>query len=134
MERPRSISVRRTGHDRFRWRKKTVHGISILLQANKKFFTEESAKMNLPSFRCATNWLTRKKEYSSQPHDGGSGHPYAQKFFSDPGKQNGLYWPVSSGESESPIGSLVASAAVEGYAKDSGQQRQPFQGYYFLVF
>jgi hypothetical protein len=74
-----------------------------------------------------------EKEYSSQSHDGGSGHRYAQKFFSDPGKHNGLYWPVSSGESESPIGPLVASAAAEGYTKDPDQKQQPFQGYYFRV-
>jgi hypothetical protein len=72
-----------------------------------------------------------EKEYSSQPHDGGPGHQYAQKIFSDPGKHNGLYWPVSAGESESPIGPLVASAAAEGYANGSDQKHQPFQGYYF---
>jgi len=74
-----------------------------------------------------------EKEYSSQPHDDGSSHKYAQKIFSDPGKHNGLYWPVSSGETESPIGPLVASAAAEGYTKDPNQNLQPFQGYYFRV-
>jgi hypothetical protein len=74
-----------------------------------------------------------EKEYAAQSHDGRAGHRYAQKFFSDPGKHDGLYWPVSSGETESPIGPLVASAAVEGYTKDSEQQRQPFQGYYFRI-
>jgi hypothetical protein len=90
-------------------------------------------KNELAVIQICRELVDAEKEYSSQPHDGGSGHPYAQKFFSDPGKHNGLYWPVNSGESESPIGPLVASAAVEGYAKDSGQQRQPFQGYYFRI-
>jgi Protein of unknown function (DUF2950) len=29
---------------------------------------------------------------------------YAQKFVSDPGKHNGLYWPVAEGQTPSPLG------------------------------
>ena len=42
---------------------------------------------------------------------------YAQKFVSDEGKHNGLYWNASNRENESPIGPLVAYASSEGYAK-----------------
>jgi len=72
-----------------------------------------------------------QKEYYGQPHDGDSGSQYAQKFSSDPGKHNGLYWQASAGEGESPIGPLMASAAAEGYPADL--QPQPFQGYYFRI-
>ena len=37
-------------------------------------------------------------------------HEYAQKIFSDEGRQDGLYWQVATGEPESPIGPLVAKA------------------------
>jgi hypothetical protein len=72
-----------------------------------------------------------QKEYYGQPHDGDPGSQYAQKFSSDPGKHNGLYWQASAGEGESPIGPLMASAAAEGYSADL--QPQPFQGYYFRI-
>ena len=72
-----------------------------------------------------------QKEYYGHPHDGDSGSQYAQKFSSDPGKHNGLYWQASAGEGESPIGPLMASAAAEGYPADL--QPQPFQGYYFRI-
>ncbi len=72
-----------------------------------------------------------QKEYYGQPHDGDSGNQYAQKLFSDPGKHNGLYWEASAGESESPIGPLVAAAAAAGYPAD--QKAEPFHGYYFRV-
>src|SRR5437867_2801889 len=39
---------------------------------------------------------------------------YAQKFVSDPGTKNGLYWQTAQGEEPSPLGALVASAAEEG--------------------
>jgi hypothetical protein len=76
-----------------------------------------------------------EKEYYPKPHDGNPARQYAQKFFSDPGKHDGLYWEVDSSASESPIGPLVASAAADGYPKnpDSKAQPQPFHGYYFRV-
>lgn len=72
-----------------------------------------------------------EKQYYGQPHDGNSMHAYAEKFMSDPGKQNGLYWEVSAGETESPIGPLVAEASAMGYSTD--HKAQPFHGYYFRI-
>jgi len=40
---------------------------------------------------------------------------YAQKFISDPGKQNGLYWESPEGQPKSLVGPLVAYATDEGY-------------------
>jgi hypothetical protein len=74
-----------------------------------------------------------EKEYYAQPHDGDSGKQYAQKFISDPNKHNGLYWEPVSGEAESPIGPLMASAAAEGYTQGPNHKPQPFQGYYFRL-
>ncbi len=73
-----------------------------------------------------------QKEYFAQPHDGDSVKQYAQKFFSDANKHNGLYWMPGPGQAESPIGPLVASAAEEGYPEPHSAP-QPFHGYYFRV-
>jgi hypothetical protein len=73
-----------------------------------------------------------QKEYYAKPHDGDSGKHYAEKLYSDPNKHNGLYWKPVSGEGESPIGPLVASAAAEGDA-NAGRKPQPFMGYYFRI-
>jgi hypothetical protein len=74
-----------------------------------------------------------EKEYHAQQHDGGPGGEYAQKLFSDPHKHDGLYWEAVSGEPESPIGPLLASAAAGGYVQEPNQESQPFQGYFFRV-
>jgi hypothetical protein len=71
-----------------------------------------------------------QQEYFSQPHDGVK--QYAQKFISDEGKQNGLYWPIHDGQPKSPLGPLVAYATGEGY-KVQQSQHQPFYGYYFAM-
>jgi hypothetical protein len=70
-------------------------------------------------------------DYFSQSRDGRPPQ-YTQKFISDPGKQNGLYWKTADGEPESPIGPLVAYAAGEGYDK-SQEPPNPYHGYFYRV-
>ena len=78
-----------------------------------------------------------EREYYAAPHDGDSVHQYAQRFRSTPGKQDGLYWEVKSGEeTESPLGPLVAEAASEGYkhhAHHAAAQPRPFHGYVYRL-
>jgi Protein of unknown function (DUF2950) len=71
-----------------------------------------------------------QQQYFAQHHDGVN--QYAQKFISDEGKQNGLYWPEVSGQPRSPLGPLIAFATSEGY-KVQPSQHQPFYGYYFAL-
>jgi len=75
-------------------------------------------------------FVSAQKEYASIGHDGQPAGRYAQKFRSDPGKQNGLYWPAASGGQRSPGGPLLASAADQGYAGGAGKQT-PYHGYLF---
>ena len=69
-----------------------------------------------------------QQQYFSQRHDGVN--QYAEKFISDEGKKNGLYWSTPDGQPTSPLGPLVAYATAEGYKVQQGQ-RQPYYGYYF---
>ena len=71
-----------------------------------------------------------QKEYFSQTHDGVK--QYAEKFISDEGKQNGLYWPPVEGQPRSPLGPLVAFASSEGL-KVKPDSHQPFHGYFFQI-
>lgn len=69
-------------------------------------------------------------QYFSQRHDGVN--QYAQKFISDPGQQDGLYWPEVQGQPRSPLGPLVAYATSQG-SKVQADKHQPFYGYYFAM-
>jgi len=69
-------------------------------------------------------------EYHTQKHDGVK--QYAQKFVSDPGQQDGLYWPETPAQPRSPLGPLAARAAADGYKTDPAHH-QPFHGYYFTM-
>jgi hypothetical protein len=71
-------------------------------------------------------------DYYSQSRDGRP-QQYTQKFASDQGQHNGLYWKTSDNEPESPIGPLVAYAAGEGYGKTQGGGPTPYHGYFYLI-
>lgn len=58
-------------------------------------------------------------------------HQFAQKFVSDPGQQNGLYWPVAEGQPPSPLGPLAEVAKALGYSHSDTPQ--PFNGYYYRI-
>ena len=66
-----------------------------------------------------------------------SGRPsepvYAQKFASDPGQRNGLYWETRPGEPLSPLGEEVVGAVAEGYGGRTSTGPRPFHGYCFRM-
>jgi Protein of unknown function (DUF2950) len=70
-------------------------------------------------------------EYFSQPRDGAA-KQFAQKFISDPGKHNGLYWDSPAGQPQSPLGPLAAFATADGYAVKQDWYA-PFHGYFFRI-
>jgi len=76
-------------------------------------------------------YVEAQKQYASTGHDGLPKGIYAQKFSSDPGKQNGLYWEVAPGKPQSPMGPAVADAAAEGYTGGSGPA--PYHGYFYKL-
>ena len=79
-------------------------------------------------------YVTAQQRYAQEGHDGKPAGVHATKFQSDPGKQNGLYWPTARGEKRSPLGDLVAQAAEEGRPLGSDRtQPTPFHGYYFKI-
>ncbi|GAA7759124.1 MULTISPECIES: DUF2950 domain-containing protein [Cupriavidus] len=61
-----------------------------------------------------------QREYASTDHSGDGMLVYAAHLVSSPGKRDGLYWPTSAGEPESPLGSAFLravgrNASAEGY-------------------
>jgi hypothetical protein len=69
-----------------------------------------------------------QQQYFAQKHGGVK--QYAQKFISDAGQENGLYWQSPAGSTRSPIGPLVAFATEEGITL-TPDAAKPFYGYSF---
>src|SRR5512139_3914454 len=75
-----------------------------------------------------------EREYAMKDRDSNGILEYAEKFRSDPGKKNGLYWEAKEGEKPSPLGELVAQARAAGYKGAASKGNPvPFHGYYFWM-
>lgn len=73
-----------------------------------------------------------QREYAMKDRDRNGLLEYAQKFASDPGKKNGLYWEVKQGEPESPLGPIMSQARSEGY-QGKASAATPYHGYYYRI-
>ncbi|MEN6438633.1 MAG: DUF2950 domain-containing protein [Syntrophobacter sp.] len=88
-------------------------------------------KNELSTIQVCRGYVAAQREYAAQPHDASGLLAYAQKFFSEPGKQDGLYWQVKEGEPPSPVGIFMAAAYKEGYRE--GNKPSPYHGYFFRI-
>jgi hypothetical protein len=118
--------------------------IPLVKQGEKWIFDTKAGKEEVLNRRIGRNELytiqtmlaivDAQREYAAKDKDGDGLLEYAEKFHSDPGKKNGLYWETKTGEEPSPLGDEVAQARAGGYQKMGKTQKpMPFQGYYFRM-
>ena len=73
-----------------------------------------------------------QREYARKDRDRDALLEYAQKFISDAGKKNGLYWPAKAGEPQSPLGPIMTQGSSEGYQLKTATPA-PYHGYYYRI-
>ena len=73
-----------------------------------------------------------QREYARKDRDRDALLEYAQKFISDAGKKNGLYWSAKAGEPQSPLGPIMTQGSSEGYQLKTGTPA-PYHGYYYRI-
>jgi hypothetical protein len=110
--------------------------IPLVMKGNFWFFDTEAGMREIlfrrigrneySTIRICQELVVAQKEYYAMQHD-----EYAKQIYSDEGQHNGLYWKVSGGEPQSPIGPLVASAVAAGYVKGKDVPPTPYRGYFF---
>ncbi|MFZ0284026.1 MAG: DUF2950 domain-containing protein [Terriglobales bacterium] len=81
----------------------------------------------MSAIRVCQELVAAEKEYSAQHNQ------YAQKIFSDPGQHDGLYWKAAEGQTQSPVGPLLASAVATGYAPNRDSAPTPYRGYFYHI-
>jgi Protein of unknown function (DUF2950) len=112
--------------------------IPVVNKGNSSYFDTKAGKREvlyrrigrneISTIRVCQELVAAEKEYHSTQQN-----EYARKILSDEGQRNGLYWAAAAGESQSPIGPLVASAFAEGYAKSRDGAPTPYRGYYYHI-
>jgi hypothetical protein len=113
--------------------------VSLIKSNGKWYFDAKSGRQEILFRRIGANeldaiqvcrgYVEAQKEYALQIHDGSGVNQYAQRIFSTPAKQDGLYWKKPDGTSSGPIGDAVAKALAEGYSVG----KPGFHGYYFKI-
>ncbi len=106
-----------------RWAFDGKEGVSALL-ARRIGHNELSAMQVCRAFADAQHEYWRMNpEMAPAPH-------YAARVGSTPGKRDGLYWKDGP---ESPLGLLVAAAAIDGYAPPDPGNARPYFGYRYRI-
>ena len=109
------------------WRFDTVAG-------KEEVIARRIGRNELAVIETCRTYVAAQLRYAREPHDGKPAGLYAKSFRSEPGKQNGLYWPVARGQKRSPLGDLVAQAAEQERALDTNAKGpSTFHGYYFKI-
>jgi hypothetical protein len=85
----------------------------------------------LDTIQVCLAFVDAQNDYADKDRTGAGRGIYAQRIVSQPGKRDGLYWPASGADDESPLGELFAQASQEGYSV--GVNRAPFHGYYYKL-
>lgn len=113
--------------DGTRWRFDTAAG-------KEEILARRIGRNELAVIRLCRTYVEAQRVYAKRGHDGRPPGLFAAKFRSDPGKQNGLYWPADAGGRPSPLGDLVARATEEGtMSRETRPEPSPFHGYYFRI-
>lgn len=109
----------------------------------KWFFDTEAGKTEILARRIGENeldaievcrdYVAAQREYASKDRDDSGVPKYAQRIQSTSGKMDGLYWPATSDQEQSPLGHFFAAAATQGYEQTAGRPHEPYQGYHFRV-
>jgi hypothetical protein len=98
--------------------------------ARQEILYRRIGRNELDTIQTCLAYVDAQNEFADKTKDGAF-NIYAQRIISDPGKRNGLYWPASAGEDQSPLGELMAEASSEGYHAGRGQV--PYHGYYYRI-
>jgi hypothetical protein len=118
--------------------------IPIVKEGETWFFDTKAGKQEVLNRRIGRNelntiqvclaYVDAQREYALRSRERGGLLEYAQKFGSEKGKKDGLYWEANEGEEQSPLGPLAAKAAREGYTRTkSGEKPSPYHGFYYKI-
>jgi hypothetical protein len=93
-------------------------------------------KNELSALQAVRAYVEAQRDYASKDRDGDEVLEYAQKFRSEEGKKDGLYWSPELDGEISPLGPLAAEAQDQGYgwkSRKEGATPEPFHGYFFKI-
>jgi hypothetical protein len=130
-------AILETGNDKFPfaiplvkadggWRFDTAAGQEQLID-------RRIGRNELSAIQAALAYVDAQREYYRLNPDASPLQHYARRFLSAPDKRDGLYWPTTDAEAQSPLGPAFVAARAEGYRKGDAGKPYPFHGYVFRI-
>ena len=101
--------------------------------AKEEILIRRIGRNELNAMQVCLAYVDAQREYALQDVDGDGLLEYAQKFESDPGRKNGLYWETKEGERPSPCGLLICRASKDDNRKKPPSESEPYHGYFYRV-
>jgi hypothetical protein len=103
-------------------------------EGKQEIINRRIGKNELNTIQVSKEYVDAQREYAGKPRNGDRVLQYAQRFVSQQGKKDGLYWETASGEEMSPLGPLFGRATEEGYTpRRPGEKHKPYHGYFFHI-
>jgi Protein of unknown function (DUF2950) len=84
----------------------------------------------LSAIEACKAYVAAQDEYFKLDRDGNGLREYARRFISSPGTHDGLYWPPENQADISPLDGFAEDADLRGR---TGEQPEPYDGYYFRI-
>ncbi|MDP1992984.1 MAG: DUF2950 domain-containing protein [Syntrophales bacterium] len=102
--------------------------------AKEEILNRRIGRNELNVIQVCLAYVDAQREYALQDVDGDGLLEYAQKFESDPGGKNGLYWEIKEGEQPSPCGPFICRASKEDKVKRKPfGESEPYHGYFYKI-
>lgn len=102
-------------------------------EGKEEILNRRIGRNELSAIQVCLAYVDAQREYASKDRGGDGVREYAQKFLSETGRKDGLYWEAGEGGEQSPMGPLMAEAGKEGYKKLSDGGKTPYHGYYYRI-
>ena len=103
-------------------------------QGYQEILNRRIGRNELSTVAAMRGYVEAQFEYANLDRDGDGVSEYAQKFRSDQGKFDGLFWEAAENQPQSPLGPLFAQAKAEGYqAPAASENPAPYHGYYYRI-
>lgn len=119
---PMAIPIVKTGRT---WRFETKQG-------RQEILARRIGRNELAAIQVCLAYVDAQREHAQRQSN--SFLEYAERFASDPGKDNGLCWDAGEKENPaSPMGPLVARACRAGFAPGCRGEAAPYHGYFYRI-
>ncbi len=102
-------------------------------QGGAEILARRIGRNELAAIQVCLAIVDAEREYAARDPDGDGIRHYASRLVSTPARRDGLYWPTTADEQPSPLGPLLAAAAIEGYTGTDAGSLAPYHGYFYRI-